>query len=174
MCTRCVRFTREISGTAELQVISRGDHAEIDIFPGEPLDNKLAGNVVDLCPVGALGSKDFLYKQRVWYLKTTDERLPRLLTGCSIHVDANKDIVYRLRPRENPQAQGTSCATRAGYGYHYVNAGERIMRPLVRKTTASSSRSPWPRPSAATAGTTSPTRVAQDAGGRRRRCCRRS
>ena len=79
MCSRCVRFTREISGTAELQVINRGHHAEIDIFPGEPLNNKLAGNVVDLCPVGALCSKDFLYKQRVWYLKRRRERLRRLL-----------------------------------------------------------------------------------------------
>src|ERR1700730_11866927 len=58
MCSRCVRFTREISGTAELGVFSRGHHAEIDVFPGEPLDNKLAGNVVDLCPVGALCSND--------------------------------------------------------------------------------------------------------------------
>src|SRR5215472_5312286 len=65
MCSRCVRFTREIAGTAELQVINRGDRCEIDIFPGQPLENKLAGNVVDLCPVGALCSKDFLYKQRV-------------------------------------------------------------------------------------------------------------
>ena len=79
MCSRCVRFTREISGTAELQVINRGDHSEIDIFPGEPLNNKLASNVVDLCPVGALCSKDFLYKQRVWNLKTQEQRLPRLL-----------------------------------------------------------------------------------------------
>ena len=78
MCSRCVRFTREISGTAELQVINRGDHSEIDIFPGEPLNNKLAGNVVDLCPVGALCSKDFLYKQRVWFLQAQNERLPRL------------------------------------------------------------------------------------------------
>jgi NADH-quinone oxidoreductase subunit G len=70
MCSRCVRFTREISGTAELEVVNRGDHSEIDIFPGEPCNNKLAGNVVDLCPVGALCSKEFLYKQRVWFLKS--------------------------------------------------------------------------------------------------------
>src|SRR5437899_4167528 len=62
MCSRCVRFTREIAGTAELQVINRGNHSEIDIFPGQPCNNKLAGNVVDICPVGALCSKDFLYK----------------------------------------------------------------------------------------------------------------
>jgi NADH-quinone oxidoreductase subunit G len=70
LCSRCVRFTREISGTAELQVVNRGDHSEIDVFPGHPLNNQLAGNVVDICPVGALCSKDFLYKQRVWFLKT--------------------------------------------------------------------------------------------------------
>jgi NADH-quinone oxidoreductase subunit G len=99
LCTRCVRFTREFSGTAELTVTSRGHHSEIDVFPGRPLENKLAGNVVDLCPVGALGSKDFLYTQRVWYLKETDGVCPLCSTGCSVHVDANKDIVYRLRPR---------------------------------------------------------------------------
>ncbi len=78
LCSRCVRFTREISGTAELQVIDRGHHSEIDIFPGEPCNNKLAGNVVDICPVGALCSKDFLYKQRVWYLKSTKRRMSGL------------------------------------------------------------------------------------------------
>ncbi|MFM7113994.1 MAG: 2Fe-2S iron-sulfur cluster-binding protein, partial [Planctomycetota bacterium] len=72
MCSRCVRFTREVAGTAELHVVQRGNHSEIDIFPGHPLDNKLATNVVDLCPVGALASKDFLYKQRVWNLKTVN------------------------------------------------------------------------------------------------------
>jgi NADH-quinone oxidoreductase subunit G len=132
MCSRCVRFTREITGTAELQIINRGDHAEIDIFPGEPLDNKLAGNVVDLCPVGALGDKDFLYTQRVWYLKTEASVCPRCSTGCSINADANKDILYRLRPRENPQAQGYFMCDEGRYGYHYVNAKDRLGRPHVR------------------------------------------
>ncbi len=105
LCTRCVRFTREISGTSELMVTSRGHHEEIDVFPGRPLENKLAGNVVDLCPVGALGSKDFLYKQRVWYLKNSPGVCSRCSTGCSIHTDTNKDIVYRLRPRLNDNAE---------------------------------------------------------------------
>ena len=69
MCSRCVRFTREISGTSELMVTDRGGHEEIDVLPGFPLDNNLSGNVVDLCPVGALGDKDFLYQQRVWFLR---------------------------------------------------------------------------------------------------------
>lgn len=133
MCSRCVRFTREIAGTAELQIINRGHHAEIDVFPGEPLENNLAGNVVDLCPVGALGSKDFLYKQRVWYLKETPSVCTGCSTGCSIEVDSNKDVVFRLRPRENPQAQGYFMCDLGRYGYHYVNSKERIARPFIKK-----------------------------------------
>lgn len=132
MCSRCVRFTREISGTAELQIINRGSHSEIDVFPGEPCNNKLAGNVVDLCPVGALCSKDFLYKQRVWYLKSQPSVCADCSTGCSIHVDSNKDIVYRLRPRYNPQAQGHFMCDLGRFGYHYVNSAERLMQPVVR------------------------------------------
>lgn len=132
LCSRCVRFTREISGTAELQVINRGDHSEIDIFPGEPVNNKLAGNVVDICPVGALCSKDFLYKQRVWFLKETNSVCPDCSTGCSIHVDHNKDIVYRLRPRFNPQAQGHFMCDEGRFDYPYINAAERIAEPRAR------------------------------------------
>src|SRR5262245_46362280 len=129
MCSRCVRFTREISGTAELHVINRGHHSEIDIFPGKPIDNKLAGNVVDLCPVGALCSKDFLYKQRVWFLKSQKSVCPDCSTGCSIFVDHNKDIVYRLRPRENPEAQGYFMCDEGRFDYRYINAAERIEMP---------------------------------------------
>ncbi len=133
MCSRCVRFTREISGTAELQVINRGDHSEIDIFPGDPLNNKLATNVVDLCPVGALCSKDFLYKHRVWNLKTKRSVCADCSTGCSIWLDGNKNIVYRLRPRYNPQAQGHFMCDDGRLGYHYVNSIERFLRPMARR-----------------------------------------
>jgi NADH-quinone oxidoreductase subunit G len=141
MCSRCVRFTREISGTAELQIINRGNHSEIDIFPGEPLNNKLAGNVVDLCPVGALCSKDFLYKQRVWFLKEHKSVCAGCSTGCSIYVDQNKDIIYRLRPRENPQAQGHFICDEGRYGFHYANAKTRLSRPSVRTQPSQSSGS---------------------------------
>jgi NADH-quinone oxidoreductase subunit G len=132
MCTRCVRFTREISGTGELMVSGRGHHEEIDVFPGRPLENKLSGNVVDLCPVGALGSKDFLYTQRVWYLKITDNVCPGCSTGCSIHTDSNKDIVYRIRARENADAQGYFICDEGRWGYHYATAANRIQKPHVR------------------------------------------
>lgn len=132
MCSRCVRFTREISGTAELHIIHRGDHAEIDIFPEEPCNNKLAGNVVDICPVGALCSKDFLYKQRVWFLKDSPSVCPGCSTGCSIEVDQNKNIVYRLKPRFNPQAQGHFMCDEGRFGYKYINSTERFQTPMVR------------------------------------------
>ena len=132
MCTRCVRFTREISGTAELQVISRGTHEEIDIFPGDPCNNKLAGNVVDLCPVGALCSKDFLYKQRVWWLKSKNSVCPGCSTGCSITVDQNDDVLYRLKPRENPQAQGSFMCDEGRFGWKYIHSDRRLNTPEHR------------------------------------------
>src|SRR5713226_6898345 len=132
MCSRCVRFTREIAGSAELLVTNRGHHCEIDIFPGDPVNNPLAGNVVDLCPVGALANKDFLYKQRVWFLKTQQSVCAGCSTGCSIHVDHNKDIVYRIRPRENPLAQGYFICDEGRFDYPYVNGTERFQQPLVR------------------------------------------
>jgi NADH-quinone oxidoreductase subunit G len=132
MCSRCVRFTKEISGTRELQVIDRGSHSEIDIFPGQPCNNKLAGNVVDLCPVGALCSKDFLYKQRVWWLKTTPSVCPNCSTGCSIHVDQNENTIYRLRPRTNLQAQGHFMCDEGRFGFKYANSSERLELPRLR------------------------------------------
>jgi NADH-quinone oxidoreductase subunit G len=143
LCSRCVRFTREISGTAELAIVHRGDHAEIDIFPGRPCNNKLAGNVVDLCPVGALCSKDFLYKQRVWFLKSRPSVCPDCSTGCSIYIDSNKDIVYRLRPRENLQAQGYFMCDEGRFDYRYIHSRERLLRPLVRQADGRQQAVSW-------------------------------
>jgi NADH-quinone oxidoreductase subunit G len=135
MCTRCVRFTREFSGTSELQVINRGTRSEIDIYPGQPCNNKLAGNVVDICPVGALCSKDFLYKQRVWWLKSRESVCPNCSTGCSIHIDQNNEHVYRLRPRENPLAQGHFMCDEGRFGFKYIHSPERLVRPAVKAAT---------------------------------------
>jgi NADH-quinone oxidoreductase subunit G len=132
MCTRCVRFTREISGTGELQVINRGASAEIDVFPDKPCNNKLAGNVVDLCPVGALCSKDFLYKQRVWFLQEADSVCPGCSTGCSITISQNKNILYRLKPRTNPDAQGSFMCDEGRFGFKHINATQRLNSPLVK------------------------------------------
>ena len=105
MCTRCVRFTREITQTGELQVMRRGNHAEIDIFPGHPVDNPLAGNVVDLCPVGALLDKDFLHKQRVWFLSKHDSICTRCSTGCNISAEENRGPALAVQAAVQPARQ---------------------------------------------------------------------
>ncbi len=126
MCTRCVRFVREISGTCELMIRDRGSHQEIDIFPGLSLNNKLSGNVVDICPVGALGDKDFLYKQRVWYLKSHAGICVHCATGCSIWVDENQDHVWRLRPRENLFVNNWWICNDGRYSYSQVHSPCRL------------------------------------------------
>ncbi len=132
MCSRCVRFCREITGTSELMVINRGAHEEIDVFPGYPLANKLSGNVVDLCPVGALGDRQFLYSQRVWFMKEHAGVCTGCSTGCSIHVDENQDRLYRLRPRENPHVNQWWMCDDGRYGWHYVHSRERVLGPHRR------------------------------------------
>src|SRR5688572_16152011 len=133
MCTRCVRFTREISGTSELMVINRGSHEEIDVFPGYPLDNKLSGNVVDLCPVGALGDKDFLYKQRVWFMKKHEGVCASCSTGCSVWIEENQDTVFRLKPRENPLVNQWWMCDEGRYNYAYIHAPGRQLEPRRRE-----------------------------------------
>jgi NADH-quinone oxidoreductase subunit G len=132
MCTRCVRFTREISGTSELMVTSRGAKEEIDVFPGHPLANKLSGNVVDLCPVGALGDKDFLYQQRVWFLKREANVCGGCSAGCSIFTEHNQDAVYRLKPRENPHVNKWWICDDGRYGWHHLHDASRILEASRR------------------------------------------
>ncbi len=111
LCARCTRFTSDITKTHELGIIGRGDHACVSTMPGKKLDNAYAMNVVDLCPVGALTSKDFRFKQRVWFLTSTPSICHGCAKGCNIFIDHNRekykdDTVYRFRPRENQQING--------------------------------------------------------------------
>lgn len=133
MCTRCVRFTREATGTKELLVINRGAHEEIDVFPGFPLENKLSGNVADLCPVGALGDKDFLYQQRVWFMKKHANVCSRCSTGCSIFTEENQDRIYRLKPRENPHVNQWWMCDEGRYGWKHVHDPQRVTEPQRRE-----------------------------------------
>jgi NADH-quinone oxidoreductase subunit G len=127
MCSRCVRFGREVAGTSELLVINRGSDEEIDVLPGYPLENKLSGNVVDLCPVGALGDKDFLYQQRVWFMKRHKQVCTHCATGCSIWSEENQDHVYRVRPRENQHVNQWWMCDIGRYGFHHVHDEARLV-----------------------------------------------
>ncbi len=132
LCSRCVRFTREITGTSELMMVNRGAHEEIDVMPGFPLDNKLSGNVVDLCPVGALGDKDFLYRQRVWFLRKHAGVCTQCATGCSIWVEENQDRIHRIKPRENPHVNKWWICNDGRYGYPHVHSDRRLLAPWRR------------------------------------------
>ena len=129
LCTRCVRFTAEISGSKELMVTGRGAHEEIDVVPGFPIHNNLSGNVVDLCPVGALADKDFLYKQRVWFMRQHKGVCTGCATGCSIWIEENQDHIYRLKPRENPFVNQWWMCNEGRYGYSHVHDERRLTRP---------------------------------------------
>jgi NADH-quinone oxidoreductase subunit G len=129
MCTRCVRFTREVSGTSELYVDGRGHKEEIDIFPGHPVNNKLAGNVVDLCPVGALLDKDFLFKQRVWLLKHVPSISPADAGGENIYLEYNEGIIYRVKPRYNADVNTWWISDDTRYSYKAVHDEKRLRQP---------------------------------------------
>ncbi len=129
LCSRCVRFCREITGTSELLIANRGTHEEIEVLPEAPLNNKLSGNVVDLCPVGALGDKAFLYQQRVWFLKSHAGVCTGCATGCSTWVEENQDRVWRIRPRENPWVNRWWMCNDGRYDYPHVHDPRRILQP---------------------------------------------
>lgn len=134
LCARCVRFTSKITKTGELGIINRGDHACVSVVPGMKLDNPYAMNVVDLCPVGALTSKDFRFNQRVWFLKTINSICPGCATGCNIFIDHSKekykdDMVFRFRPRINNAVNGHFMCDvgRLNYRYFQENRLDKIM-----------------------------------------------
>ncbi len=133
MCTRCVRFTREITQTGELQVMRRGSHAEIDVFAGLPLENPLAGNVVDLCPVGALLDKDFLHKQRVWFLSKHDSICTGCSTGCNVSAEVNRGSLWRYKPRHNPLVNDYWMCDEGRYGYKNANDPALLSAMYVRQ-----------------------------------------
>jgi len=130
-CSRCVRFTAEISGTRELMFAGRGAREEINVVAGFPLNNKLSGNVVDLCPVGALADKDFLYRQRVWFLKKHAGLCTGCATGCSIWIEENQDRIHRIKPRENPSVNRWWICNDGRYDYPHVHDPRRLVRPTV-------------------------------------------
>ena len=134
MCTRCVRFMREISGSDRLGVVQRGSRSVIDTFFDSGVDgDPWAGNIVDICPVGALLSKDFLHKARVWDLDNTPSICPNCSQGCNIRIDTRDNLVMRLRPRANPDVNSYWMCDYGRYRYEWINRSDRIEAPLVRR-----------------------------------------
>jgi NADH-quinone oxidoreductase subunit G len=133
LCTRCVRFMEDVAGTPVLNVSERGDRAFIGIDDSQQLDHPWAGNVVDLCPVGSLVSKDFLHKARAWDLDKTASLCPGCTQGCNIMIDTRDDVVVRLRPRPNMDVNRHFICDTGRAGYRWMNRGDRLEAPLVRR-----------------------------------------
>src|SRR5688500_18635722 len=133
LCTRCVRFMDDVAQTPVLNVSERGDRAYIGISPEQTLDHAWAGNVVDLCPVGSLVSKDFLHKARAWDLDKTPSVCPGCTQGCNMSVETRDDVVVRLRPRPNLEVNRHFMCDVGRLYYRWMNRGDRIEAPRVRK-----------------------------------------
>jgi len=129
LCSRCVRFCDEVTHTGELGIYNRGDRAEIGTAPGVELDNNYSLNTVDICPVGALTSRDFRFQKRVWMLKSTQSVCPGCATGCNVRVDHEAGRVYRLKPVRNPEVNGPWMCDKGRMVYKAVHDEKRLTEP---------------------------------------------
>src|SRR2546422_69659 len=133
LCTRCVRFMEDVAGEPVINVSERGDRAYIGIHPNARLDHPWAGNVVDLCPVGSLLSKDFLHRARAWELDKTASICTGCSPGCNVTLDTRDNVVVRVRPRPNLEVNRYFICDHGRLNYRWMNRGDRIEAPLVRR-----------------------------------------
>jgi NADH-quinone oxidoreductase subunit G len=142
LCSRCVRFTSEVTQTGELGIFNRATYSEVNVYPGRELNNNYSGNVVDICPVGALLDRDFRYTMSVWYLKETLSVCPGCSTGCNTRVHYNLDRRYktqgrrrimRLKPRFNEHVNRYWMCDEGRYNYQWLDL-DRLEKPMIRDT----------------------------------------
>ena len=132
-CTRCVRFGQEVAGVMELGMSHRGEHAEIETFVGMSVDSELSGNMIDICPVGALTSKPFRYSARTWELSRRKSVSPHDSTGSNLIVQVKANRVMRVLPLENEQVNECWLADRDRFSYESLNSDERLTSPMLKQ-----------------------------------------
>ncbi|MES2950912.1 MAG: NADH-quinone oxidoreductase subunit NuoG [Pseudomonadota bacterium] len=132
-CTRCVRFGQEIAGVMELGMSHRGEHAEIETFVGQSVDSELSGNMIDICPVGALTSKPFRYSARTWELSRRKSVSPHDSTGANLVVQVKNNVVMRVVPLENEAVNECWIADRDRFSYEALNGAERLTTPMLKQ-----------------------------------------
>ena len=132
-CTRCVRFGQEIAGVMELGMSHRGEHAEIETFVGQSVDSELSGNMIDICPVGALTSKPFRYQARTWELSRRKSVSPHDATGANLIVQVKNHRVMRVVPLENDAVNECWIADRDRYSYEALNGEDRLTQPMLKQ-----------------------------------------
>ncbi|MBL0076653.1 MAG: NADH-quinone oxidoreductase subunit G [Rhodocyclaceae bacterium] len=132
-CTRCIRFTQEIAGLMELGQAFRGEHAEVMAFVGETVNSELSGNIIDLCPVGALTSKPFRFSARTWELSRRKSVSPHDSLGSNLIVQTKHDRVLRVLPLENEAINECWLSDKDRYSYEGLNSADRVTRPMVKQ-----------------------------------------
>lgn len=126
LCTRCIRFTRDIVGDDALGLVNRGSYSTLTAYPGRPFDNNYTLNTVDICPVGALTSKDFRFQMRVWFLKETPSLCTSCATGCNIVIGSREDRIYRYEPRENEAVNACWMCDYGRLNYAWIGRADRL------------------------------------------------
>ena len=140
LCTRCIRFTRDIAGDDALGIVNRGSYNVLAAYPGKAFDNNYTLNTVDICPVGALTSKDFRFQMRVWFLKETKSVCTSCATGCNIVIGSRENKVHRYEPRENDAVNSCWMCDYGRLNYKWINNADRLTR--VTRKTISGQREP--------------------------------
>src|SRR5580765_4772080 len=143
LCSRCVRFTRDLVGDDALGFIHRGSYNTLTHYPGKPFDNNYTLNTVDICPVGALTSKDFRFKMRVWFLKETKSVCTSCATNCSIVIGSREEKIYRYEPRENDAVNACWMCDYGRLNYKWIGRPDRLIQVEVRKDGGSVERRAW-------------------------------
>jgi NADH-quinone oxidoreductase subunit G len=131
-CTRCVRFGQEVAGVMELGMSHRGEHAEIETFLGQTIDSELSGNMIDICPVGALTSKPFRYSARTWELSRRKSISPHDSTGANLIIQVKNNKVMRVVPLENEEVNECWISDRDRFSYEALNSAERLTNPMIK------------------------------------------
>ncbi|MBI3532572.1 MAG: NADH-quinone oxidoreductase subunit G [Burkholderiales bacterium] len=131
-CTRCVRFGQEVAGVMELGMSHRGEHSEIETFVGHSVDSELSGNMIDICPVGALTSKPFRYQARTWELSRRKSVSPHDSTGANLIVQVKNNKVMRVVPLENEAVNECWIADRDRFSYEALDSQDRLTQPMIK------------------------------------------
>ena len=132
-CTRCVRFGQEIAGSMELGMSHRGEHSEIETFVGHTVDSELSGNMIDICPVGALTSKPFRYQARTWELSRRKSISPHDATGANLIIQVKNNQVMRVVPLDNEEVNECWIADRDRFSYEALNGPDRLTQPMLKQ-----------------------------------------
>jgi NADH-quinone oxidoreductase subunit G len=143
LCTRCIRFTKDIVGDDALGIVNRGSYNTLSNYPGKPFDNNYTLNTVDICPVGALTSKDFRFKMRVWFLKETKSICTSCGTGCNIVTGAREGIIHRYEPRENNAVNSSWMCDYGRLNYKWINRADRLSEVRFKDKDGTQAVASW-------------------------------